>query len=190
MCMYYFCNYSFLFSDSIIPSRGTISGTRAMVHCDLPPLLLPLLLIIGPSNTQGVPGQHSSKTQIHKTYINFPSLFLLAPQNQIHNECHVTLFKDSSNTQNIYWAPCFCWPLKIKYARSIRSSFSKIPQIHKTCIEFPSLCSLALQNQIHTEYQVTLFKDSSNTQKIYWGPPCFRWPLKIKYTRTARSTLS
>merc|ERR1711936_872501 len=39
--------------------RGTISGTRAMVHCDLPPLLLPLLLIIGPSNTQGVPGCYS-----------------------------------------------------------------------------------------------------------------------------------
>merc|ERR1712013_942434 len=40
-------------------TRGTISGTRAMVHCDLPPLPLPLLLIIGPSNTQGAPGCYS-----------------------------------------------------------------------------------------------------------------------------------
>merc|ERR1712013_285167 len=45
-------------------SRGTISGTRAMVHCDLPPLLLPLLLIIGPSNTQGVPGCYSLLCQL------------------------------------------------------------------------------------------------------------------------------
>merc|ERR1712156_1013506 len=44
--------------------RGTISGTRAMVHCDLPPLLLPLLLIIGPSNTQGVPGCYSLLCQL------------------------------------------------------------------------------------------------------------------------------
>merc|ERR1712223_1540674 len=45
-------------------SRGTISGTRAMVHCDLPPLLLPLLLIIGSSNTQGVPGCYSLLCQL------------------------------------------------------------------------------------------------------------------------------
>merc|ERR1711990_1341007 len=45
-------------------SRGTISGTRAMVHCDLPLLLLPLLLIIGPSNTQGVPGCYSLLCQL------------------------------------------------------------------------------------------------------------------------------
>merc|ERR1712012_1434733 len=45
-------------------SRGTISGTRAMVHCDLPPLLLPLLLILGPSNTQGVPGCYSLLCQL------------------------------------------------------------------------------------------------------------------------------
>merc|ERR1711962_1769877 len=45
-------------------SGGTICGTRAMVHCDLPPLLLPLLLIIGPSNTQGVPGCYSLLCQL------------------------------------------------------------------------------------------------------------------------------
>merc|ERR1712013_397662 len=45
-------------------SGGTISGTRAMVHCDLPPLLLPLLLIIGPSNTQGAPGCYSFLCQL------------------------------------------------------------------------------------------------------------------------------
>merc|ERR1711962_1883024 len=45
-------------------SRGTISGTRAMVHCDLPPLLLPLLLIIGSADTQGVPGCYSLLCQL------------------------------------------------------------------------------------------------------------------------------
>merc|ERR1711962_1393980 len=45
-------------------SGGTISGTRAMVHCDLPPLLLPLLLIIGSSSTQGVPGCYSLLCQL------------------------------------------------------------------------------------------------------------------------------
>merc|ERR1711936_428227 len=45
-------------------SRGTMGGTRAMVHCGLPPLLLPLLLIIGPSNTQGVPGCYSLLCQL------------------------------------------------------------------------------------------------------------------------------
>merc|ERR1711962_1756108 len=45
-------------------SGGTISGTRAMVHCDLPPLLLPLLLIIGSADTQGVPGCYSLLCQL------------------------------------------------------------------------------------------------------------------------------
>ena len=58
--------------------------------------------------------------------------------------------------------PCFRWPLKIKYTRSTRSPFSDTPQIHKSYIEFPSLLSLAPQ--------VTLFKDSSNTQNICWVP--------------------
>merc|ERR1712088_441511 len=44
---------------------GGSSRSRAMVHCGhLPPLILPLILIIAPSNTQGIPGCNSLLCQL------------------------------------------------------------------------------------------------------------------------------
>merc|ERR1711971_1282784 len=43
---------------------GGSSRSRAMVQCGLPPLILPLILIIAPSNTQGIPGCNSLLCQL------------------------------------------------------------------------------------------------------------------------------
>merc|ERR1711971_896331 len=43
---------------------GGSSRSRAMVQCGLPPLILPFILIIAPSNTQGIPGCNSLLCQL------------------------------------------------------------------------------------------------------------------------------
>ena len=45
-----------------------------MVHCGLPPLILPLILVIAPSITQGIPGSFKLKRPI---IISSPALFSL-----------------------------------------------------------------------------------------------------------------
>ena len=52
----------------------------------------------------------------------------------------------------------------------------------------PSSSSLA--PQIHKEYQVNLYQRLKYTKHTSSFPPCFRWPLKIKYTRSTRSPFS
>merc|ERR1719334_1608367 len=56
-----------------------------MVHCDLPPLLLPLLLIIGPSNTQGVPGCNSLLSKAR--YLKFLPFLTSLPSHLHIKEC-------------------------------------------------------------------------------------------------------
>merc|ERR1712032_204093 len=54
---------------------GGSSRSRAMVHCGLPPLILPLILIIAPSNTQGIPGCNSLLCQLLAEQGQLPELF-------------------------------------------------------------------------------------------------------------------
>ena len=141
ICMYYFCNSSFFYFLSPQFPAGARSAERG------PWSTVTFLLSSSPSSSSLAPQIHKeyqvnlpSKTQIRKTYIEFPSLFSLAPKNQIHKEYQVTLFRYTKYTNHILsFPPCFRWPL--------RSPFSKTPQIHKTYVEFPSLFSLAPKNK-------------------------------------------
>ena len=129
MCMYYLCNSSF----SIFWLHNSQQGhdQRNEGHGPLwpsssppppPPHHWPLKYtrstrstFLKDSNTQNIywfsllvsvgPSGHPFQRHILISSPCFPSLFLWAPQIQIRKEYQVTLFKDSSNTQNLYWLP-------------------------------------------------------------------------------------
>jgi len=57
---------------------GGSSRSRAMVHCGhLPPLFLPLILIVAPSNTQSIPGCNSLLCQLLVEQGQLPEVFTL-----------------------------------------------------------------------------------------------------------------
>merc|ERR1712060_989398 len=58
-----------------------------MVHCGLPPLILPLILVIAPSITQGIPGCNSLLCQLLMEQGRLPEVFTFndppAPQKRV-----------------------------------------------------------------------------------------------------------